>query len=266
MQQKLSRPLQALLLDDEIDACKNLQSFLNRYWKDKIEIYGYALNTSDAEKLLEQVQPDVVFIDIEMPEENAFQFLERIQPFSFEIIFVTAYDEYALRALKLNAVDYILKPISIEELETAIHKLEEKIMLKQFAAKVDYPDNYSDLSHQMLQKAKQDKILLKNKTGMAMINFSDILYLEAEGSYTTFYFKEGETIKSLVMSNSILDYEELLPDDTFYRIHKSYLVNCRQISKVLKQDHNLVVMNNLTELPLSRRRYLGLVEFLKNLE
>lgn len=266
MLQKLSRPLQALLLDDEIDACKNLQSFLNRYWKDKIEIYGYALNTLEAEKLLAQVQPDVVFIDIEMPGENAFQFLDRIQPLSFEIIFVTAYDEYALRALKLNAVDYILKPISIEELETAIHKLEEKIILKQFAAKVENQNNFSDLRQQMMEKTKHNKILLKNKTGMVVINFSDILYLEAEGSYTTFYFKEGDTIKSLVMSNSIVDYEELLPVETFFRIHKSYLVNCKQINRVLKQDQNLVVMNNLTELPLSRRRYLGLVEFLKALQ
>jgi two-component system LytT family response regulator len=182
-----------MLIDDEIDACKNLSALLQLYWADKINIFGIAQSTSDAERMMGQMQPDVIFIDIEMPGENAFQFLERISPVDFEIIFVTAYDEYALRALKLNAIDYILKPISLEELEGAIKKLEEKILYKEVAKNYFLSENFATLNSQLNGKTDNiHSIVLKNLTRTHVVNFDDVLYLEAQGNYVNFNFRIGE--------------------------------------------------------------------------
>src|SRR5690242_12534892 len=120
-------PIRAILVDDEIEACENLINIFRKYVPYPVEIIGVFHNTRDLEAGLPELKPDVVFIDIEMPDENAFQFLERLQEVNFEIVFVTAYDEYAVKAFKINALDYILKPISIEELNTAVQKLQTKL-------------------------------------------------------------------------------------------------------------------------------------------
>lgn len=258
--------LQALLLDDEEDACANLKSVLERYWSHSIDISGIATSTTAAEQMIKQMPPDVVFIDIEMPGENAFQFLERISPFTFEIIFVTAYDEYALRALKLNAVDYILKPISLEELEQAIKKLEEKIALKQLASQILPQNNFAPLSEQILQKANPDRIVLKSKTELQVVHFKDIHFIEANGSYAHFHFDINGKPEVMIMSRPLVDYEEVLPPELFYRIHKSYLINCNHVKNVNKTEQYTVSMSNKVELPLSRRRYIGLIEHLKLLK
>lgn len=260
------QPLQALLLDDEEDACKNLLKILQRDWEGKINVLGIAMSTEEAEEIMSEVIPDVIFIDIEMPGENAFQFLERIQPFEFEIIFVTAYDEYALRALKLNAVDYILKPISLGELAVAIQKLEEKIAFKLFSKRMMPENNFSALNAQILQKTTPDRIVLKSKTEFNIVYFKDILYVEANGSYAHFYFLQQDKIKSIMMSRPLVSYEDLLPLDIFYRIHKSYLINCHHVKRVNKNENYSVEMKNQTVLPLSRRRHAGLIAFLKNLQ
>src|ERR1700689_5825299 len=118
--------LNVLIVDDEMEACDNLKNILMEYVDKEINIAGIANNTREAEAQINNFLPDAVFLDIEMPNENAFHFLSRISPFGFEVIFVTAYDEYAIKAFKLNAVDYILKPISIAELTAAVQKLKEK--------------------------------------------------------------------------------------------------------------------------------------------
>src|ERR1700740_2529996 len=115
--------LNVLIVDDEMEACANLQHILSEYVDKEINIVGIANNTREAEAAIAKAAPAAVFLDIEMPNENAFHFLERIAPFNFEVIFVTAYDEYAVKAFKLNAVDYILKPISINELNQAVQRL-----------------------------------------------------------------------------------------------------------------------------------------------
>lgn len=262
MNNKIVGPLRALLLDDEPDACRNLQTLLEQYWSDNINVIGVALNTDDALEILKKQKPEVVFIDIEMPGENAFQFLNRIAPFDFEIIFVTAYDEYALRALKLNAIDYILKPISLEELGTAIRKLEEKITIKHLA-NGHSSDSYDDLGSQMLQHSEPDKIVLRSKSEVLVLNFEDIIYIEAKGSYAYFHYQSGGEVKTYMMSRPLMEYEEILPDNIFYRIHKSFLLNGSFFYTITKGDQHLVILKNNTELPLSRRRLPEFLAFLK---
>ncbi|MBL7713782.1 MAG: response regulator transcription factor [Chitinophagaceae bacterium] len=256
-------PVKALLLDDEPDACRNLKSILSNYWKDTIAVAGYALNTTEAEQLIVQHAPDVLFIDIEMPGENAFQFLQRIAPFTFEVIFVTAYDDYALKALKLNAVDYILKPISLEELEEAIGKLCAKLERKQREGRQGLGTNYSELGDQVLHDVHVEKIVLKSRNEVFVVQFKDISYVKAEGSYAHFYFTDHKQTKSVMMSYPLVDYEDLLPRDIFFRTHKSYLVNCRYIDHINRGEHCSISLKDGTVLPLSRRRAPGLMDFLE---
>lgn len=250
-----------LIVDDERKACLNLINILNEFVDPSIKIAGIANNTQEAWELINEYQPDAVFLDIEMPGENAFRFLERISPFNFEVIFVTAYDEYAIKAFKLNAIDYILKPISIAELKNAIEKLRERLRYKQIMEHNTSP--YDDLFAQIQNGEKRQKITLRDSTTTEIIDFKDIYYVEAQSSYSKIVFIKGDSLREMTMSNPLSDYEELLPPDLFYRIHRSYLINCSHIMKILNDGSNQIIMKGDINLPVSRRRYMSLIEFLE---
>jgi two-component system LytT family response regulator len=254
--------LNVLIVDDEKEACINLRNMLIEYIDPEISIVGIAYNTKEAEEKIKELNPDAVFLDIEMPNEKAFHFLNRIAPVTFEVVFVTAYDEYAIQAFKLNAVDYILKPISITELSNAVKKLKEKIYYKKIVAVSDTP--LADMLKQISNKTKPHRLTLKDNNNVEVIDFKDICYIEAQGSYSRILFIKDSVVKEVTMSTSIAEYEELLPDDIFYRIHKSYLINCRHVKKILKDDSNHIVIRDEFTLPVSRRRYALLLEFLKS--
>lgn len=252
------RNLNVIIVDDEKEACKNLKNLLLQYVDPDINIVGSAYDTKEAETQIKLFKPDAIFLDIEMPNENAFTFLKRIYPYEFDVVFVTAYDEYAIKAFKLNAVDYILKPISIDELTMAVKKLKEKNDYKSFIK-----TNTIELLEQIDSRKDQTKILLKGSNSMEVVAFVDILCVEASGSYSKIFFLNGKENKSIVMSRPIAEYEELLPPNLFYRIHKSFLVNCRQIEKLEKGDNCFVILKNKVKLPVSRRKYAGLISCLK---
>jgi len=254
--------INVLIVDDELEACANLESILLEYVDEDINIVGIANNTKEAEKLIHKHTPDALFLDIEMPNENAFRFLHRLSPFNFEVVFVTAYDEYAVKAFKLNAVDYILKPISIPELKQAVEKLREKFKFKQILSKNNV--SYEDISNLVINKAKNQRIALKDNNVIEVVDFKDIFFLEAQGSYTRILFLKDGSVKEIIMSGSLGDYEELFPEDFFYRIHKSYLINCAHVKKILKDESTHVVVKDSFTLPVSRRRSVPLIEFLKN--
>ncbi len=255
-------PLNVIIVDDEIDACKNLQKILVEYVDPGINIQGIANSTAEAEKLIKEHQPDVVFLDIEMPNENAFEFLDRIATITFEVIFVTAYDEYAIRAFKLNAVDYILKPISIDEVAGALKKAQDRRGYKKI---MDGNNMYARLLGDIKGLNKLDKIRLKDNVGFEIVDFKDIFYVEAKGSYSNVYFlKEDGSEKYLITSHSLNDYEDLLPMNIFCRIHRSYLVNCIHVKKVVADDNSFVIMKGKKKLPVSRRRITELMEYFKD--
>ena len=143
-------PIRAIIVDDEHEACINLKNIINDYIQIDINILDCAYSTLDAEEKIKALNPDAIFLDIEMANENAFQFLERLGQIDFDIIFVTAYDEYAIRAFKLNAVDYILKPINIDELAKAIEKLQQRIKYRRIIN--NNPQGYQELAQQIRQK------------------------------------------------------------------------------------------------------------------
>jgi two-component system LytT family response regulator len=255
--------INVLIVDDEPEACTNLENIVQEYMDKDIHVLGTCHNTREAERFIGKHAPDAVFLDIEMPNENAFGFLERVGPVSFEVIFVTAYDEYAIRAFKLNALDYILKPISIPELKTAIHKLRERVNFKKLMHR--QPLSYNEIAGQVYNKAKSHKITLKDNNAIEVVDFKDIYFIEAQGSYIRIVFLKESAVKEVIMSGSLTEYEELLPANLFFRIHKSYVINCAHVKKILKDEHNQVAVNNFT-LPVSRRRYTPLLEFLKSNE
>lgn len=250
--------LNILIIDDEIEACENLRSILLNYVAPGINILGFAHDTEEAAQLIQELKPNAVFCDIELPSENALQFLSNIAPFDFQVVFVTAYDEFAIKAFKLNAVDYILKPIDIDELTEAVERLKHKINYKQNAI----PDQ-GETFKQIAAMEKYNKITLKTFNQIEVVNFKDIYFIEGKGSYCTVYFNKSGNDRQITISNTIADYEELLPKDMFYRIHKSYLLNCSYIKDIIAADVYEVLLNSKNRLPVSRRRYGSFIDFLK---
>ncbi len=257
---KTTSPTKVLIVDDEKKACTNLKHLLLEYADEDLDIAGVAYSTKEAESLISTTEPDAIFLDIEMPKENAFHFLERIAPFDFEVIFVTSYNEYAVKAFKLNAIDYILKPISINELKNAVNKLAEKLKYKRVIANTV---SYTDISDELSNKKKLSRIVLKNINSTEIVDFDQIQYIEAQGSYSRIVFLKNNHVSDVIMSNPLSEYEELLPVDLFCRIHRSYLVNSLYISHIQKSNSYNVQLKDKTLLPVSRRRFNTLVEYLK---
>lgn len=252
--------INVLIVDDEKRACANLKNKLAGFAD--IRVLDMALNTAEAEILIRSLKPDAVFLDIQMPRENAFQFLDRIGTVDFEIIFVTAYDDYAVRAFKLNALDYILKPIDAGELSVAVHKLRERIGMNNLIR--TYETSFTELSDSMLNNTRQTKVVLRSTNHSEIVAFKDIYFIEAQGSYSRILFLQNEVVREMTMSVSLSDYEEMLPSDLFYRIHKSYLINCSHVNRILTGETNYVVVKHEYTLPVSRRRFFPLKKILKN--
>ncbi len=252
-------PLKLLIVDDEQEACDNLNNILTQYVSTNIEIAGIAHDTQQAELLISHRKPDAIFMDIEMPVENAFRFLERIpHPYDFEIIFVTAYDEFAIRAFKLNAVDYIQKPICIEELENAMIKLQDRINYRRLAGTTDH----LGILKQVINKEHPQRITLRSLNHIEVVDFKNIHFIEGQGSYCKICYTAQGSVKEITTSNIIAHYEDLLPPLMFFRVHKSYLVNCMHVTGIVKQDNYHVQLTNGAKIPVSRRRYPSLIAHL----
>jgi two-component system, LytTR family, response regulator len=263
MQNSNPNKLKAIIVDDEPTACDNLKNVLSQYAADTIELCGIVHSTEAALQQIQHYKPDVLFLDIEMPVENAFHFLARIYPFDFEVIFVTAYDEYAVKAFKLNAIDYILKPISVAEIIQAVNRLLEKNTYKKLLQ--ERSAEYKELVAQMTGNNVPQRIFLREQNNVMAVAFTDICFIEAKGSYSKIYFLENGREQQIVMCHSISEYEELLPKDIFFRVHKSYLINCRYLQKVTKDHYVCVEINDTYNIPVSRRRYPFMLEFIKSI-
>lgn len=252
--------LKVIIVDDEQEACDNIRNILALYPDLSINILDAANDTTTAEAQIKKLDPDAVFLDIDMPNENAFQFLERIYPYNFEIVFVTAYDEFAINAFKLNAVDYVLKPICIDDLLESVQKLRERIEYKLFAKNSEYQIG---VLKQIAKKEPPQKITLKSLNHVEIVDFKDVCYIEGQGSYCKVCFNKAGRGKVIITSSIIAHYEEILPSRLFYRIHKSYLVNCIQIADIVTDDNYSIIMKNEDKLPISRRRFTDFINFLR---
>jgi len=232
----------AVIIDDEPGNVDVLKKMINNYCED-VEIYGTASSVDDGIKLIKETKPDLVFLDIEMPGKNAFDLIDYMSPVEFEIIFVTAFEHYALKAFRYSAIDYLLKPVNIKELRDAVEKAKERIMERDFQ---DRLNNYFDI-----EKKKGTKIAVQLKDGYSFINYNDIVCCSSEGAYTMIYLVNGS---KLLSSNNLKHFVELLPDDVFCRIHNSHLVNLDHAISYSKGRGGMLIMANKMSLEVSQRK------------
>jgi two-component system LytT family response regulator len=250
----MNSKLKAIIVEDEEASRITLNNYLNKYCKD-VEVLEMADSVQTGLIAIKKHHPDVVFLDIEMPYGNAFDLLESLDEIEFEIIFVTAYRDYAIKALNLSAAYYILKPIDIDELITAVEKI--SIRKKEgetiFHTKI-LMDNIksSNIQHK--------KIVLPQMDGFEVINVNEIIRAEADDNYTKFYLTNG---KMFLVSKTLKHFDELLSEFDFIRIHKSHLVNLQYITKYIKGKGGQVRMINDTVVDVSATRKKELLERFK---
>jgi two-component system LytT family response regulator len=234
-----------VLIDDEDKNTRAMKTMLNEFCPDT-EFGGSATDVDEGERLIRKVQPDLVFLDIQMPHGNAFELLDRMLPVRFEVIFVTAFSDYGLKAFKYCALDYLLKPVDIGELTVAVQKASERLRLK----------NINQQMGNLLANLRQPsvtsyKLALPNVDNLVFISVEDIIRCEARGGYTFFFMKSGEEIPS---TKAIGEYEELLPSDIFLRVHHSHIVNISCIRKYHKGRGGYIEMDGRVMIDVSVRR------------
>ncbi|HIP48159.1 MAG TPA: response regulator transcription factor [Lutibacter sp.] len=239
--------IKAVLIDDESKGRKILRNTLLKYCH-KVEIIGEADGVVNGKVLIDELQPELVFLDISMKDGTGFDLLALFSHFSFGVIFVTAHNEFAIKAFKCSAIDYLLKPVIPDELIQAVTKFENERELKNLSNKIaSLIDN----------KIKIKKLALPTSTGIELIKIEEIIYCESARNYTIFNTISN---KQIIVAKTIKEYDIALSDSNFFRIHQSYLVNMDYISKYNKNDGGFVILENNKKLPVSRRKKQAFVE------
>ncbi len=236
--------IKTILVDDEKNNLDYLQSLLNTHCQ-AVEIIETANNPNNGLLLIQELHPQLVFMDIDMPGMTGFELLKKLEPLQFEVIFVTAYNQYAMEAFDYNAVAYITKPIVTEKLIAAVEKAILKIEEKK------YTQNIFTLLENVQQKHSADKIALPTMQGLQFIKVENILYLESSGNYCNFFLTDNSKI---LVSRQLGEYEKLLPTDAFVRIHDKYIINLSCISEYIKGTGGEVVLENGARLSVASRR------------
>jgi len=243
--------LNALIVDDEIPGAKTLETLLQMHCSN-VTVIGIAHSADDAEKSITTTLPDVIFLDIEMPFASGFDLLQRLKNPSFDVIFTTAYNEYAVKAIRLNALDYLLKPIVPEELVAAVKKCEEKKTGNLNGFK-NLEKIISDLSQ------KVHKLPVPSPEGIVYLDPDNIVYLQGDINYTHIHLIQGNKITS---SKTLKDFEQLLSAKQFFRIHKANIINLSYVSKYMKGDGGEVIMSEGSSLEVSRHKKAELLSLL----
>jgi two-component system LytT family response regulator len=247
----MQRNLKAIIVDDEVSGIEVLEYALNKHCPE-IEILQSYTSSTDALENIPKLMPDVLFMDVEMPQLNGFELVEKLASYNFQVIFTTAYNEFALKAFRVSALDYLLKPVDVDELKAAVSKL--RSLAKQDNQAMDALLDYIKSQKQI------NKISISTEKGIHFIDSNEVLYGLSTGPYTVFYLKDGQ---ELVCSKSIGEYEKLLGDKGFYRIHNSSLINVEHLKRFVRTDGGYVEMSDGKTLTVSRRKkdeflsYLG---------
>jgi len=236
--------IKAVIVDDELGARESLSKMIEKNCKN-IEIVAKADSMMNAFIEITNHQPDLVFLDIEMPNGNAFDLLERFKEINFNIIFVTAYDHYAIKAIKFSAIDYILKPVDPEELVKAVTRFESQHDNKNLLDK-----KFKTLLSNVKPENKLKKVGIPDGDGLIFINLSDIIRCDSDGNYTYFILTTG---KKIIASRTLGEYEQMFADDNFFRVHRSHLINLEHVKKYIKGEGGYVIMSDNSQVEVSRR-------------
>ncbi len=244
--------LKAIIVDDEEYSRKSLYYLLDENCPE-VYVAGMAASVAEARKLLETVKADVVFLDIAMPRENGFELIPDLEKNDSSVIFTTAFDQYALKAIKASAIDYLLKPVSINELQESIKKVLDWTALKKSRNinNQSYTASLQNLSESLGTREAITKISLPDSQGFKIKNIADIMYISADNNYSCFYFKHAE---KMFVSKSMKDFEDILNPAHFVRIHKSSIINLHYLKDYSIKNGFVAILINEMELPVSRRR------------
>lgn len=236
--------MRALIIDDEIRSRESLEIIVKENCKN-VEVVALAESVESGVAAIKQHKPDLLFLDIELQDGTGFDLLEKNSSSDFHVIFTTAFENYALKALKISAVDYLLKPINSEELVQAVNKAEE------LSDSDSTKRNFELLLQNLQNSTGKHKIALPTSEGLTFINVTEIIRCQADGSYTHFFFKDR---KKILVSKKIKEYEELLSPYNFVRVHHSHLVNLDEVSKYVRGDGGYVVMSDGETVYVSKRK------------
>lgn len=250
--------LNTIIVDDEEFARSSLY-FLLQENCENIHISGIAKSVAEARQLLSNNKIDLIFLDIAMPGENGFDLIPQAQLSKSHVIFTTAYDQYALRAIKANALDYLLKPIDIDELKLAVEKAGKYIALNK--KEHNRNESLQNLAVHLSDRNEIRKISLPNGQGYSLINIDDIIHIEADSNYSIFHLANKETI---TVSKVLKEYEEILPEQQFVRIHKSSIVNLNYLKEYNSKNGMEVILKNGEKIAVSRRRASDFAEKIKS--
>jgi len=236
--------LKALLVDDELNSLQNLQLKIQEFCPE-VRVVAQTQRPEDAIVLIQQHKPDVVFLDIEMPRMSGFKMLEQIPDIDFEIIFITAYNHYAINAIRISAFDYLVKPVSIKDLQQSIERL-GNFAVKKSSERADV------LKRNLANpKSQEDQIAIPTNDGLEFIQIRQIMRIESSSNYSKLILLDGH---QLLVTRQLKDFEELLGDYRFYRIHHSHLINLNYIIKYVRGDGGQVTMRNGDIIDVSRRK------------
>lgn len=236
--------IKALIVDDELNNRENLHGLLRQYCKE-VEVIGLADSVDSAFKIIKSEEPDLVFLDIRMPEKDGFKLLESLDEISFEVIIVTAYNQYAIQAIKFCAVDYLLKPIDIVELTKAVDQVSRRINQKEENLRL------RQLISHMHLKDSPLKIGLASQNRIDFVEIARISRCEADSNYTHVYLQNRE---KMTISKTLKEFEELLKEHGFIRLHQSHLVNSSYIQSYQKSDGGYIQMTDGSIIPISRAK------------
>jgi two-component system, LytTR family, response regulator len=237
--------IRTVVIEDEEHSRNMLLQMLREHCP-QITVVAEAHSVKTGLAVISEQKPQIVFLDIELQSETSFDILEKLPEINFELIFTTAFDHYALRAIKFCAIDYLLKPIDLTELQIAVAKAEIRLNREHINKNLE-----ALLGNIKTGSQDNHKIALPTLEGLLFVKVSDIIYCESKGPYTRFFLKQPDKI---LTSQHLKEYEELLRDYGFFRIHKSYLVNLQEIQKYLRGDGGQLIMSNGASLNVSKQR------------
>jgi two-component system LytT family response regulator len=238
--------MKAILVDDEPDGIRTLQKMLELHCPD-VSVVAACANATIAKQQILQKEPDVVFLDIQMPGKSGLELLTELPEKHFEVIFVTAHNEYMLQALQYSAADYLLKPVDEDRLMEAVHRVQTRLE----SGKKE--EQRKALLHNLAQAGNPSemRLCLPTMKGFIVLKLDEIIYCEAERSYTVFHLENNKTV---TVSKPLLEYDQILKDTSFLRIHKSFLINLHHVKEYHRGEGGMVIMSNNHEIEVSRRK------------
>jgi len=247
--------LNIVIVDDESRIRTSIRHLLEMYYPDAF-VLGEGEDVESGISEIKKHRPDLVLLDINMPDGTGFDLIKKLSPINFKVVFITAFDQYAVQAFKYSALDYLLKPVNPDELVNALQKAQQQLQNEELSVKLNaFISNMGNIGRE------PKKIVLKTQDLVHVLSISDIVRCEADRNYTKFILNSG---KSILVSGSLKEYDDMLSHDKFFRSHHSHLVNLSYIDRVEKQNDQLV-MKDTSVVPLAVRKKDALLQLLENI-